>query len=108
MGLTKTEIFSDKQNKLASMMKALAHPARIAIIQHLMKTQACICGDLVEELGLAQATISQHLKELKNAGLIQGSIEGTSVCYCIDPKVWNHYKTTFESFFVAYNNKDCC
>jgi Predicted transcriptional regulators len=108
MGITKTEIFNSKQNKIASMMKALAHPARIAIIQHLIKTQACICGDLVEELGLAQATISQHLKELKNAGLIQGTVEGTSVCYCINPKVWNQYKTTFEGFFVSYNNKDCC
>ena len=108
MGLTKTQIFSDKQNKLALMMKALAHPARIAIIQHLIKADACICGDLVDELGLAQATISQHLKELKNAGLIQGTIEGTSVCYCIDPKVWNQYKTIFESFFFAYKNKNYC
>ena len=88
MGLTKTEIFSDKQNRLAMMMKALAHPARIAIIKQLIKAKACICGDLVDELGLAQATISQHLKELKNAGLIKGTIEGTSVCYCIDNKVW--------------------
>jgi DNA-binding transcriptional ArsR family regulator len=108
MGLTKTEIFTEKQNKLASMMKALAHPARIAILQHLIKSQACVCGDLVGELGLAQATISQHLKELKNAGLIQGTIEGTSVCYCIDEKVWNQYKAILESFFVAYKNKDCC
>ena len=108
MGLTKTEIFTDKQNKLAQMMKALAHPARIAIIQHLIKADACICGDLVDELGLAQATISQHLKELKNAGLIQGTIEGTSVCYCIDPKVWNQYKSILDSFFVAYKDKNCC
>ena len=109
MGLTKTEIFTDRQNKLAQMMKALGHPARIAIIQHLVKTQACICGDLVEELGLAQATISQHLKELKNAGLIQGTIEGTSVCYCIDPKVWNQYRVAFDTFFVSFvNRKDCC
>lgn len=108
MGLTKTEIFTEKQNKLAQMMKALAHPARIAIIQHLIKADACICGDLVDELGLAQATISQHLKELKNAGLIQGTIEGTSVCYCIDGKVWNQYKTALEGFFVAYKDKGCC
>ncbi|HEY8895891.1 MAG TPA: metalloregulator ArsR/SmtB family transcription factor [Niastella sp.] len=109
MGITKTEIFTDKQNKLAQMMKALAHPARIAILQHLIKSQACINGDLVNELGLAQATISQHLKELKNAGLIQGTIEGTSVCYCIDPKVWKQYKTAFDSFFVAYENgNNCC
>jgi DNA-binding transcriptional ArsR family regulator len=108
MGLTKTEIFNDKQNKLAAMMKALAHPARIAIIQYLIKSQACICGDLVDELGLAQATISQHLKELKNAGLIQGTIEGTSVCYCIDAKVWKQYKMAFDAFFVAYTDKDGC
>ena len=108
MGITKTEIFTDKQNRLASMLKALAHPARIAIIQHLIKANACICNDLVDELGLAQATISQHLKELKNAGLIQGTIEGTSVCYCIDPKVWKQYKTAFDNFFVAYVSKDGC
>ena len=108
MGLTKTEIFTDRQNKLATMLKAIAHPARIAIIQHLIKAQACICGDLVEELGLAQATISQHLKELKNAGLIQGTIEGTSVCYCIDPKVWKQYKTAFEGFFAAEIGDNCC
>lgn len=105
MGLTKTQIFTDKQNKLAQMMKALAHPARIAIIQYLVKSKSCICGDLVEELGLAQATTSQHLKELKNAGLIKGNIEGTSVCYCIDGKTWNHYKTAFEAFFVTYIDK---
>ena len=108
MGLTKTEIFTEKQNRLAQMMKALAHPARISIIQHLVKTNACICGDLVDELGLAQATISQHLKELKNVGLIKGTIEGTSVCYCIDEKVWKQYKKEMEMFFVAYENKDSC
>jgi predicted transcriptional regulator len=108
MGLTKTEIFSEKQNKMATMLKAIAHPARIAIIQHLVKSQACVCGDLVGELGLAQATISQHLKELKNVGLIKGTIDGTSVCYCIDGKVWNQYKSMFEAFFVTYNQGDCC
>jgi len=108
MGLSKTEIFTDKQNKLAQMAKALGHPARIAIIQYLLKAQACICGDLVQELGLAQATISQHLKELKSVGLIQGTIEGTSVCYCIDPKVWKQYKAAFDGFFVPYTNNDSC
>jgi DNA-binding transcriptional ArsR family regulator len=109
MGLTKSEMFTDKQNRLAQMMKALAHPARIAIIQHLVKAQACICGDLVDELGLAQATISQHLKELKNAGLIQGTIEGTSVCYCIDRKVWLQYRKEFDAFFVTLTmNENCC
>ena len=108
MGLTKTEIFTEEQNRLAIMLKALAHPARIAILQYLIKSNACVCGSIVEELGLAQATISQHLKELKNAGLIQGTIEGVSVCYCIDPKVWKQYKEAFDSFFVAYKNKDSC
>jgi DNA-binding transcriptional ArsR family regulator len=108
MGLTKTEIFTEKQNKLATMMKALAHPARIAIIQHVIKTNSCICGDLVGELGLAQPTISQHLKELKNAGLIQGTIEGTSVCYCIDPKVWKQFKSMLDSFFVSYDHRNKC
>ena len=109
MGITKTEIYTDKQNKLAQMMKALAHPARIAILQQLIKADACICGDLVEELGLAQSTISQHLKELKKAGLIKGTIEGTSVCYCIDEKVWKQCKKEFETFFVTYEIKgNCC
>lgn len=106
MGLTKTELFSRKQNELANMAKAISHPARIAILQQLVKTNACICGDLVEELGLAQATISQHLKELKQAGLIQGTIEGASICYCIDPKVWSKYKGLFESFFEEIKPMD--
>jgi len=109
MGLTKTEIFNTRQNRLAQMMKALAHPARIAIIQELVKTNACICGDLVTELGLAQSTISQHLKELKNAGLIKGTIEGTSICYCIDEKVWKQWKKDMESFFASHTGaNNCC
>lgn len=109
MGLTRSEIFSKQQNKLAQMMKALAHPARIAILQHLIKKNECICGDLVGELGLAQATISQHLKELKNVGLIQGTIEGVSVCYCINPKVWKQYQDTFQKFFdIDFAKTNCC
>ncbi len=100
MGISKTGLFTKKQNELANIAKALGHPARIAILQYLVKTNACICNDLVGELGLAQPTISQHLKELKQMGLIQGSIEGTSVCYCIDPKVWDKYKKLFSEFFV--------
>src|SRR5450432_2351769 len=102
MGLTKSENFTEKQNKLSSMMKALAHPARIAIIQHLVKSDACICGDLVDELALAQPTIAQQRKEVKNIGRIQGTIEGTSVCYWIDPKGWKQFKATGESVFVSY------
>ena len=108
MGITKSEIFTAKQNKLASLLKALAHPARVAIIQHLIKAEHCICGDLVEELGLAQPTISQHLKELKNIGIIKGCVEGTSVSYCIDKKVWQQVKKDFDSFFIAYQAKDSC
>jgi DNA-binding transcriptional ArsR family regulator len=109
MGLTKTEIFSEKQNRLASMLKVLGHPARIAILQHLIKINSCICGDLVHELGLAQPTISQHLKELKNVGLIQGTIEGTSVCYCIDPRVWKQLKGMLDTFLVSYRpGENCC
>lgn len=84
MGATKTDYFSEEQNKLANRMKALGHPARIAIMEYLIKVDTCICGDIVNELPLAQPTVSQHLKELKNAGLIKGSIEGASICYCVD------------------------
>lgn len=102
-------MFTGKQNRLAQMMKALAHPARIAIIQALLKANACICNDLVEELGLAQATISQHLKELKSVGLIKGTVEGTSVCYCIDPKVWKQYQKQMQAFFVTHEGEtNCC
>jgi DNA-binding transcriptional ArsR family regulator len=107
MGLTKTEIFTEEQNKLAVMLKALAHPARIAILQEIIKVNACICGDLVTELGLAQPTISQHLKELKNAGLIQGTIEGVSICYCINPVVWHELKQTLVMFFDTFDPA-CC
>lgn len=89
------------------MLKALAHPARIAILQYLIKSDTCVCGQLVEEFGLAQPTISQHLKELKNAGLIKGTIEGATICYCIDEKTWEQYRKDFDGFFVAYSPKSC-
>ena len=109
MGVTKTDLFTKKQNDLAVMAKAIGHPARIAILQILVKTNSCICGGLVEELGLAQATISQHLKELKNAGIIQGTIEGVSVCYCINPKVWKQFGELFGNFFKAeIADNSCC
>lgn len=110
MGLTKTENFTAEQNQIAAIAKALAHPARIAILQEIFKTQSCICGDLVGQINLAQPTISQHLKELKNAGLIKGNIEGTSVCYCIDDNQWTQLKNTFNSFLdrdISIND-DCC
>lgn len=98
MGITKTEIFSELQNQIAMLAKAFGHPARVAILQHLFKINTCICGDLVAEIGLAQPTISQHLKELKNLGLIKGSIEGTSICYCIDTDNWVKMKEVMLRF----------
>lgn len=110
MGVTKTEKFTEEQNTLANLAKVLGHPARIAILQQIINKNTCICGDLVNDIGLAQATISQHLKELKNAGIIQGSIEGTSVCYCIDKDNWVNIQEMFSSFFnyQITNNTNCC
>lgn len=109
MGVTKTNLFSDVQNELATLAKALGHPARIAILQYLLKSDRCINGELVEELGLAQATISQHLRELKEVGLIQGSIEGTKMCYCIHPKRWQAIQQQFSLLFDQYpcENPSC-
>lgn len=109
MGITRTDLFNKKQNDMANAAKTLGHPARIAILQYLIKSSSCICGDLVEELGLAQATISQHLKELKTAGLIRGTIEGNSVCYCIDPVGWKKYRDAFAMFFADIKTDgNCC
>jgi len=110
MGLTKTENYTDKQIELAQMIKVLGHPARIAIIESIINTNSCICGDLVTEIGLAQSTISQHLKELKSIGLIQGTIERTSMCYCIDTNNWNKLKGEMTKLFnaVETKNEDCC
>lgn len=110
MGLTKSEIFTDKQNELAQISKALGHPARIAILEHLLEQNSCICNDLVDEIGLAQATISQHLKELKNLGIIQGTIAGKSMCYCINTERWNEIKSLLNQFlFIPQKkNTNCC
>lgn len=108
MGVTKSDNYTTKQNKLANVLKALAHPARIAIVQQLIKSEHCICTDFVNEVGLAQATISQHLNELKQVGLIKGCIEGNSVSYCIDQKVWNQVKKEFDAFFNAYEPNQHC
>lgn len=109
MGTAKTEIFSAHQNEIARFAKAFGHPARVAIVQHLFKMNSCICSDLVLEIGLAQATISQHLKELKSLGLIQGTVEGTSMCYCIDAKHWIKMKTTISEFIDQdLHINQCC
>jgi DNA-binding transcriptional ArsR family regulator len=109
MGTTKTEEFSLKDNKIAKYAKALAHPARIAIIRLLIKKNACVCGDIVGELPLSQSTVSQHLKELKDVGLIKGDIEGKSVCYCIDEKAWAEAQNYLSVLFQSYTiKKNCC
>lgn len=98
MGLTKTEMFTNLQNEISVFAKVFGHPARVAILQHLFKIDTCVCRDLVDEIGLAQPTISQHLKELKHLGLIKGTIEGTSVCYCIDRNNWTKMKGILSQF----------
>jgi len=109
MGLTKTEAFTPKQNELASYAKALAHPARIAILEHLIQENKCICGDLVDVLPLAQATVSQHLTELKKAGLIKGTISGTSMCYCLDKSQWEKCIGAIESLIENVKSvAKCC
>lgn len=110
MGITKKEIFTAKQNEIASIAKVLGHPARIAILEYLAKSKTCICGDLVAEIGLAQPTISQHLKELKNIGIIKGSIEGTSICYCLNTEKWEEIKETLTSFLMIFTTPqdNCC
>ncbi len=106
MGLTKSEIFSEKQNKLAGIFKVLGHPARIAILQQIIERKQCINAGLVADLGLAQATISQHLQELKKSGIIKGNISGNSMFYCIDNEVWNEVKSEIASFFDAYESQN--
>ncbi|MCV6628869.1 MAG: metalloregulator ArsR/SmtB family transcription factor [Flavobacteriaceae bacterium] len=110
MGTTKSQIFNNKQNEVARYAKVLGHPARVAILQELFKMKSCFCGSLVDVIGLAQPTISQHLKELKNAGLVQGTIEGTSVCYCINEQGWAQMQVVLGEFVSTDIEKknDCC
>lgn len=109
MGLAKTEIFTDEQNEIALIAKVFGHPARVSILQHLFKINSCVCGDLVHEIGLAQPTISQHLKELKQLGLIKGNVEGTSVCYCIHAENWTKMKALMMTFLDQdIPNSTCC
>ena len=105
MGITKADLFTEEQNHISSIAKVLGHPARIAIVEHLLSVNQCINSDLVEELGLAQATISQHLRELKSIGIIQGTVEGASMSYCINPDKWKEIKAMFDQFFDTH---PCC
>ena len=110
MGATKTDHFTEQQNELAILTKALGHPARIAIIEYLLKVDSCICGDIVNELPLAQPTVSQHLKELKNAGLIKGTIEGAAICYCLNEEGFDKIKSFFQLVHAHLEDKriQCC
>ncbi len=110
MGASKSDQFTVKQNRLALQAKALGHPARIAILEYLLQVDSCICGDIVGVLPLAQPTVSQHLKELKNAGLIKGTIEGTAICYCIDEVGFENIKSFFDhvSKTMAEKKINCC
>ena len=110
MGATKAEEFAVKDNRIAVYSKALAHPARVAILRLLASRQTCICGDIVDELPISQSTVSQHLKALKEAGLIQGEIEGASVCYCINQKEWKAAQESLTAFFKEQDNAAaaCC
>ncbi len=108
MGLTKTAEFTEEENRIAELAKAFAHPARVAILRLLAEKKTCICGDLVDELPLSQATVSQHLKELKRIGLVRGEIDPPRVCYCIDPEVWQQAQNTFMQLFGEYSTVSCC
>ncbi len=108
MGASKLDFFTKQQNEFAVVAKALSHPARIAIIQYLAKVNACVCGDIVDKLPLAQPTVSQHLKELKNAGLIKGTIEGNAVCYCLDLKAMKKFQDIFQNLLESENVKSKC
>jgi DNA-binding transcriptional ArsR family regulator len=108
MGTTKTEFFTEKQNTTATLLKALAHPARIAIIEYLLKVNTCICGDIVNELPLSQPTVSQHLKELKSAGIIKGNIEGNTICYCLNETAISGLQEYFGNIATKLENKNNC
>lgn len=110
MGATNTDFYTDTQNELAILTKALGHPARIAIIEYILKANGCICGDIVNELPLSQPTVSQHLKELKNAGLIKGNVEGNAICYCVDEKGFEKIKGFFEHIITSIETRksNCC
>ena len=107
MGISKSASFSIAHNEMASLFKALSHPARVAIVEYLLSVDTCICGDIVNELPLAQPTISQHLKELKNANIIQGTIEGKSICYCLNKEVFESIGRYFMGMYIKLDAK-CC
>lgn len=111
MAIHKKDEFSQKEQDLAAFAKALSHPARIAILKVLAQKNECLCGQLVDLLPLAQSTVSQHLKELKNADLIKGETDGPRSCYCINWKAFEKFMGEFSFLFnklKVQNEKACC
>jgi len=112
MGSVKAHAFTVEQTQLAKLAKALGHPARVAILQHIVSQNECVCGDIVKALPLSQATVSQHLKELKNVGLIKGTIDGPRICYCIDKEAWGNSYQQLTGLFLSLDSKhfteNCC
>ena len=107
MGASKIEIYSKEINEIAAIAKVFAHPARVAILQYISRQDACICNDLVDEIGLAQPTISQHLKVINDAGLLKGSYEGKSICYCLDIDKFQEFQSQFNTYFNQ-TKMNCC
>jgi DNA-binding transcriptional ArsR family regulator len=109
MGITKTIGFSTETNEMAEILKALGHPARLEIVQFLMKSSSCICGDIVEVLPLAQSTVSKHLSELKKVGIIKGTVTGNNICYCLDEKIIQKIQTFINLVQTScITDSDCC
>ena len=108
MGTTKSNHFTAEQNRKAELYKALGHPARIAIIEFLINHHSCVCGDIVDQLPLSQSTISQHLKELKQVGIIKGEIEGVKTCYCLNDEVLKEIEVVSGGFLRMYSEKNIC
>ena len=107
MGASKIDIYSKEINDIAAIAKVFAHPARVAILQYISRQDACICNDLVDEIGLAQPTISQHLKVINDAGLLKGSYEGKSICYCLDIDKFQEFQSQFNTYFNQ-TKMNCC
>lgn len=108
MASPKTKDFAPESVETARLAKALGHPARIEILKTLIQLNACVCGTLVDALPLSQATVSQHLKALKEAGLVQGTISGPSVCYCVDPKGWARAQELLGNFLTTPSGGNSC
>ncbi len=107
MGASRTDIYTEEINEIADMAKVFAHPARVAILQYISTQESCICNDIVDEIGLAQATISQHLKVINDAGLLKGDFQGKSICYCLNIDRFQKFQTLLNSFFNK-TKSNCC